>query len=143
MLVHQAWDSEGAAVDSVTITDRTVSNSLESGTCHAGVKLASDGVLSTIQANGGFSVVSGEWLLSGSASTFFVKRTIITGTLEVDPGTGFLQLNADRIYDNQKASAGFKSTTIFLEISSDVSGTPILDTATMIFLCQQGELPPP
>jgi len=139
MLVHQTWDSEGPGVASVNITDRTVSNFRPGGTAHSGVKLDLAGVLSTINAQGGFSAVSGEWLLSGSASSFFVQRTIISGTLEVDPGTGFLQLNADRIYDNQKESAGIKTTVVFFEIADDGIGTTIFDTATMTFISEQGE----
>jgi len=143
MLVHQSWASEateGAGVPSVKITNRTVFNVRISGTCHSGIKLGLDGVLSTLQADGGFSAISGEWLLTGSASSFFVQRTIISGTLEVDPGTGFLQLNADRIYDNQKATQGIKTTEIFFEIADDGVGTTILDTATMTFLSEQGDL---
>jgi len=113
MLVHQSWTTEAVASDTVNITDRTVSNVRIGGTCHSGIKLALTGLLSTINATGGFSGISGEWLVSGTASTFFVQRTLISGTLEADPGTGFLQLNADRIYDNQKASAGQKTTEVF------------------------------
>lgn len=140
MLVHQIQDSEGTVLQGVKLKDRTILGFRISGTCHAGIRLGSDGVLSKIQSDGGFSAISGEWLLSGSAATFFVKRTTISGTLEVDPGDGFLQLNSDRTYDNQKSTAGVKTTVVFFEISSDVSGVPIVDTATMTFICEQGGL---
>jgi len=140
MLLRRIHDTDGVAANNVKITDRTVLGIRISGTCHSGIRLGSDGVLSTIQGNGGFSAISGEWLVTGSASGFFVQRTIVSGTLEVDPGTGFLQLNADRTYDNQKSSAGTKTTEVFFEISSDVSGTPIVDTATMTFISEQGPL---
>lgn len=140
MLVHQTQISEGTVADSVKVTDRNVVGVREFGTCHSGIRLGSDGVLSTIQANGGFSAISGEWLISGAASGFFVQRTILSGTLESDAGTGFLQLNANRDYDNQKSSAGTKITEVFFEFSSDASGTPIVDTATMTFTSIQGGL---
>ena len=130
----------GAAADTVNITDRFVSGILTSGTCHSGIRFSSDGVLLTIQNNGGFSSVSGEWLVTGTASGFYVQRTIISGTLEVDAGTGWLQLNANRTYDNQKSSAGLKTTVVFFEVSSDMSGVPVVDTATMTFASLQGEL---
>jgi len=140
MLVHQTQTSEGTVADSVKVTNRNVTTIRDSGTCHSGIRLGSAGVLFKIQADGGFSSVSGEWLVSGTASGFFVQRTIISGTLEGDPGTGFLQLNANRDYDNQKPSAGTKTTVVFFELSSDASGVPLVDTATMTFTSIQGGL---
>lgn len=134
MLIHQNYTSEGSAPAAVHVTDRTVDNELFfGGACHSGIKLGSDGVLSTIQNNGGFSAIIGEWLLSGGAAGFFVQRTIISGTLEVDPGGGFLQLNADRTYDNQ-STTGTKITEVFFEFSSDIGGTPIVATVTHIYI---------
>lgn len=138
MLLRRIHDTDGAVADFVNITDRTISNARDSGTCHSGVRFGASGVLSKIQPNGGFSAISGEWLGSGTASGFYLQRTLISGTLEVDAGTGFLQLNTNRDYDNQKSSAGTKITEVFFEISSDVSGVPVVDTATMIFESEQG-----
>jgi len=138
MLISQYWGSLGVASDTVNIVDFELSNARDSGICHSGVKFGLNGVLSAIQPNGGFSVRQGEWLVSGTASTFFVKRTIISGTLEVDAGAGFLQLNAARIYANHQASAGSKTTVVFFELSSDMTGVPIVDTATMTFISEQG-----
>lgn len=134
MLVHQHQDSEGAVPPSVKLTSRNVFNSSDSGTVHSGIKLGLSGAASTIQFNGGFSAIIGEWLLSGASSDFFVQRTIISGTLEVDPGNGFLAMSTDRIYDNQKSSFGEKTTEVFFEISSDISGVPVIETATMTFI---------
>ncbi len=133
MLVHQIQTSEGSVSASVNLEDRTITGFGESGTIHSGIETGSDGVLSKIQANGGLSAISGEWLLSGAASGFYIQRTILSGTLEVDAGAGWLQMNTNRTYDNQKASVGNKTTEVFFEISSDVSGVPVVDTATMTF----------
>lgn len=138
MLVHQTHTSEGVVSSFVNITDRSISNVRITGTCHSGVRVGSGGVLFKIQANGGFSSISGEWLPVGTPAGFFVQRTILSGTLEVDAGAGFLQCNANRDYDNQKSSAGIKITSIFLEFSSDVSGVPIVGTATLTFTSDQG-----
>lgn len=136
-LLSESDASSGVGVAGVNIKNRQVSNLQEFIPCHSGVKLGLDGVLSTINSFGGFNSISGEWLITGSAAGFWVQRTIISGTLEVDPGGGFLQLNADRIYDNIKASQGIKDTLIFLEISSDSSGTPIVGTATFQLTSEQ------
>ena len=137
MLVHQHQTSEGSVSSSVKITDRTVRNFSLSGTVHSGIVTGSNGVLSTIQVNGGTSAVSGEWLLSGLSSDFYIQRTIISGTLEVDAGAGWLQMNSNRTYDNQKSSVGIKTTVVFFEISSDVSGTPVVDDATQTFISER------
>jgi hypothetical protein len=141
MLLRRIHDTDGSVSDFVNITDRTVDNSSPSGTVHSGVRFGSSGVLSKIQFNGGFSAISGEWLGSGAASGFFLQRTILSGTLEDDAGTGWLQLNANRDYDNQKSSSGTKITVVFFEVSSDVSGVPVVDTATMTFVSSQGQGP--
>ncbi len=138
MLVHQTQTSEGSVSGAVKVTNRTIDNESIIGTCHSGIRLASSGVLFDIQANGGFSSVSGEWLVTGTASDFYVQHTIISGTLEDEPGAGFIQLNANRDYDNQKSSEGTKTTEVFFEFSSDVSGVPIVDTATLTFISRQG-----
>ncbi len=138
MLTHQTWQSEGVGVDTVNIVSTTIDNALESGTCHSGVSLDNDGVLLHIQANGGASAIVGQWLVNGTASDFFVQRTIISGTLQVDPGAGFLQLNVNRTYDSQRSTAGIKTTVIFLEVSSDISGVPIVATADFTLICEQG-----
>ena len=138
MLVHQTQTSEGSAGNTINIKDRTVDNELIfDSPCHSGIRLGSDGVLQTFQANGGLSTKQGEWLVSGTASTFYVQRTIISGTLEVDAGAGFLQLNANRDYDNKKSTEGTKITVVFFEIADSAAGTNILDTATMTFISQQ------
>jgi len=140
MLIRHPMDTDGDGLPSVRLTDRIVDNSNPSSTCHSGVDFSSTGVLSTIQANGGFSAVMNEWLNSGAASGFYLQRTILSGTLEVDAGAGWLQLSTSRTYDNQKVSAGIKTTEVFFELSSDVSGTPLVATATMTFISEQGTL---
>jgi len=133
MLVHQTQTSEGSSSDTVVLNDRDIIRFAVSGTVQSGIQLNLSGVLFLYQANGGLSQVTGEWLVSGTASTFFVQRTIIDGTLETDPGAGFLQLNVTRDYINKKSTQGTKITNVFFEISSDVSGIPIVATATMKF----------
>jgi len=137
MILRQIQGTDGAATAAVKANDRSVFNVIVGETCHSGIRFGSDGVASLIQANGGFSAISSEWLISGSAAGFWVQRTIISGTLEVDPGAGFLQLNTTRTYDNQKASVGSKTTSLFFEFSSDSSGTPVVATATMNFTSER------
>ena len=140
MLTHMIRETEGAASPTVKLTDRTVFNSRPSGICYAGIKVDADGVLYQQQANGGWSAIGSQWLVSGTAASFYVSRTIISGTLTTDAGAGTLQLNTDRIYDIQQASAGLKSASILMDISSDVSGSPIVASATFSLRAEQGSL---
>ncbi len=140
MLVHQSHTSEGSVSAFVNITDRNISNERDSGTCHSGVRVGSGGVLFGIQADGGFSSISGEWLPVGTPANFFVASTVLSGSLEVDAGSTFVQCNSNRDYDNQNSSAGLKVTQIKLTFSTDVSGVPIVGTATYIFSSSQGTL---
>ena len=134
------YGSEGAPGDTVSISNRTVSNVRTVGTCFAGIKVDSDGALYQRQANGGYSAINGEWLVNGTPATFYVSRTIVSGTLTTDAGAGPLQLNVDREYDVQQVTPGTKTATISIDISDDVSGTPILDSAQFVFRAEQGSL---
>lgn len=126
-------------VPGVNVTNREINNFSAFSDCHSGIKLGLNGVLSTINAFGGFNAITGEWLITGSAADFYVQRTIIDGTLDQDPGTGFLQLNTDRIYELVRAVEGEATTILFLEFSSDVSGVPLVGSATYTIIATQGE----
>ncbi len=134
MLVYQNHGSQGSAGNAVKLTSRSYNSAtLFTGPCSSGLKFGLNGVLSKIQANGGFSAVSGEWLLAGVSSAFWIQRTIISGTLETDSGDGFLVMSTDRTYENLLSVPGTKVTEVFFEISSDSSGVPVVETATMTF----------
>jgi hypothetical protein len=99
---------------------------------YSGLKIDADGNLYERTPNGGWSQFA-VWLLAGTASTYYVSRTILTGTLTTDAGAGPLQLNADREYDVQ-TSKGTKDASVQFDIASDVSGTPIVASRTYTFL---------
>lgn len=130
MLAHQHQESDGSPNDNVKLTDRTVSRVNPSDPCHSGIQANSSGVLNEVQNNGGLSAVIGEWLVKGSPSGFYIQRTIVSGTLETDPGAGFLQMNTSRLYENILTIGDRKITVVFFEISSDVGGVPVIATAT-------------
>lgn len=133
MLVHQNQETEGVGSATVKVNSRTVSNTNFNDECSSGIVFGSDGVLSRIQFNGGTSAITGEWLVSGLSSNFYVERTIDSGTLQTDPGAGFLQLNATRSYENQTSQVGVKTTVVTFQVASDAGGTNIVATATMTF----------
>ena len=133
MLVHQIQDTEGIVNNAVKLNSTTLIRISVNGPTFSGIQLQLTGDLFYRQTNGGLSQIAGQWLIFGSPGTFYVQRTIISGTLETDPGPGFLQLNATRSYTNRKDTIGVKTTEVFFEISDDVSGVPVIEMASMIF----------
>ncbi len=136
MLVHQAWESEGA-VTGVNIVSTTIISFSTSGTVYSGVRFGSDGVLYRFQPNGGVSALPLQWLLSGTASDYYVSRTVGSGTLDVDAGAGPLQLNANRDYNIQNSMIGIETAEVFFEIASDVSGSPVVGEGTITFQAEK------
>lgn len=120
----------GAPTDPVTLPAIDLSNFLESGKCWSGIRFGSDGTVYRQSATGSWQA-AGTWLFSGNASDYYLSRTIDSGTLnETDAGAGPLQMNSNRDYNISRSSNGTKSTTVSFEISSDVSGTPVVASRT-------------
>ncbi len=136
MLQHIHSESEGTVGNVVTITSRTISRFRLDETCYSGIMFGGDGILYAIQNNTGTSAIIGEWLVNGTPGDFYVSRTIISDTLDTDAGAGPLQLNAGRLYRINRSMIGVKTTVITCDISDDVSGSPILDSATFTFVAE-------
>lgn len=130
---HQIHSSEGDPGDTVVLTDLTIINLTVGGTCSAGIKVDADRTLYRQQANGGWSAISGEWLMRGVSSDFYVSMSVDSGSLTLDAGAGPLQLNTDRIYNLDQVGIGSSTVTITLSISDDVSGSPVVASAQFTF----------
>lgn len=109
------------------------------GTIYSGVRFGADGSLYERQPAGGWSRF-GTWLYNGTASTYYLSRSIDAGTLTTDAGAGPLQMNSNRDYDIQLSSNGSKTTSVTFDISDDVSGSPVIDTQTWTFNIERGLL---
>jgi len=99
---------------------------------YSGLKLAADGLLYERQADGGWSSF-GAWLLNGTNSGFYVSMVVTGGSLSTDAGAGPLVLSTDRIYDVQQVGPGSETAQLDLEISTDVSGSPVVASNTYFF----------
>lgn len=131
--------SSGPAGDVAQIIPNDFVTQGFSGTVFSGVKFDADGNIYERQTAGGWSSI-GAWRLSGAASTFYVSRTIDTGSLTTDAGAGPLQMNTDRIYDIQRTSDGEDISRITFSISDDVSGSPVIANRTYMFNVIRGAL---
>ena len=81
--------------------DFTVQGGTSNPTMYSGIKIDADGGVYERQIGGGWSRVF-TWLLSGTNSAYYVNRTVVSGSLTTDAGSGSaLTLDSDRIYDIQ------------------------------------------
>jgi hypothetical protein len=106
--------------------------------CYAGVKFDADGVIYSMQSNGGWSSV-GSWLLSGVNTAFWVTSVIDSGALGTDAGRGPLAMSTDREFSVLEEVYGqTDDAQVSFEISTDVSGTPIVATGTYVIQASLG-----
>ena len=130
----------GAAANVVKIPNVDYTRYAPTGTVYSGAKFDADGNVYARTAGGAWQMV-GAWLVAGSASTFYLSRTIDSGTLTTDAGAGPLQMNTDREYDKQKSGGnGAVSCYVTFSISSDVSGSPVVASQTLYFEAERGLL---
>lgn len=127
----------GVTADPVRIIANDFYTFGQNATIYSGARFGADGNIYERQANGGWSNI-GSWLMNGTAATYYLLRTIDSGTLTTDAGAGPLQMNANLDYDIQKNGDGYKTTTVTFQISNDVSGSPIVTTRTYIFEAERG-----
>ncbi len=128
--------NRGAVGSAVNLPANNFDNFVSSGLCYSGLRVGSDGDLYERQPNGGWSRF-GTWLFTGTAGTYYISRTVVSGTLTTDAGPGPLQLNVNRDYDVQTAS-GENTATVQFDLASDPSGTPIVATAIYVFSAISG-----
>lgn len=128
-------ETEGAAGDIASLFNHTVENT-KFKICFAGFKIDADGGLYLQQAGGGYSLVQGEWLVNGSSADFWVSRSILSGSLDDDAGAGPLNCNVDREYSITQLDPGTNIAVIAVEISDDVSGSPIIASSTIFMSAQ-------
>lgn len=118
----------GAVVLSVIVAPTKTIASLESLPTNAisQVKVDADGDLYE-RFSGSFASYE-TWLDSGNNTQVWVERTIISGTLVVDAGTGRLACTTDRIFGISRVTVGTDTTVIDLDFYDASSGGSLLDT---------------
>jgi hypothetical protein len=111
----------------VKLTGATIENTRQSGTCHAGVRLGSDGKVYYQTANGGYSsfiAPPDEWLRRGADYEF--RATLNSGgPLDVGNTGTWENDTADRSYSVQQVGGGSKTANVTIEITDDSAASPI------------------
>lgn len=116
-----------------------VSKLVGASAAYAGAIFATDGWVYALQYNGNSTKV-GRWLNSGENTSFWISRTIDSGTLtNLDAGAGPLALTTSREYSQlETVYANIDTATVSFSISTDVSGTPVVATGTYVISAELG-----
>lgn len=96
--------------------------------CYAGVRVHLDGNLYQSSPTNSYTNDYEIWLDDGSNSEVWVERTIISGTLTSDAGTGRLACSTSRTWYISRGFVGTKNTSIDLKFYDAASGGNLLDT---------------
>lgn len=114
----------------VKLTDQVISNTRPDPlTCNANYRLNLSGAAERSNAAGTYSTISGEWLLTGSASDYDCRFTPTSGTLTSGP-TGWNNLATSREFKVTQTVVGDKTCIGTIEIR-DASTLVVLATATI------------
>ena len=121
----------GPAVDTSVITDLE-NFRVFSSPCYARVKCDNDGDWYESNNAGSYSAAEGTWLTSGLNSEVWIERTIDSGTLTTDAGSGRLACSVDRVFDVQRSTFGAKTCTLTFEFWDAASGGNSLGTKQIV-----------
>jgi len=132
-----------AAVSGPSVTvapTKSIPNQRTVGTCHANVKVSSDGDLYDSDNTGSYGASYETWLDSGLNSEVWIQRVVISGSLSTDAGSGVLACTSDRVFGVSRATEGTKVCVIDTNFYSDSGGTILLDTQRVTLTAEQGLL---
>jgi hypothetical protein len=115
----------------VALSDATIHNSLVEATCHAGIRLTSDGFLEYKTAGGGWTragVPLGQWRRRGLAE-WWVRFTENSGTLDTGTADTWQALSTTREASIEQISEGVNAANVTAEISSTSDGSNVQASA--------------
>jgi hypothetical protein len=103
---------------------------------YSGIRFGSDGKIYRSTEQGNWQATGASWLITGAASSYYLVRTVTSGSaLGTDGGT-LQQMNANRDYQIS-SSLERKTTDIEFSISDDSLGSNILVTRTYQLDCER------
>lgn len=111
-------------------------------TIYSGVKFNANGDIEERQATGGGWSKFGSWLVGGTNTTFWLRRSIGSGSLTTDAGgsVGDLrQMDTTRIYDVQKNNNGTKICVVTFSIVN-AADNAVFATRSYTFEANRGLL---
>ena len=101
-------------------------------TCFSGIRFDIDGDEWGATETGAWTNNRGQWLDGGLSSEVWIERSVTGASLNwQDPGSGRFQMTADRLYGNQRTSAGVSTSTVTFTAWDAASGGSQLDQVTV------------
>lgn len=129
--------SSGIAGEFVDITFLNDASILDTGVAtNASINFQSDGDVGQVTGGGGGSDI-GVWITPQTGTPFtryWIQRTLNSGSLDEDPGTGWLRLDTTR----QWSTGATLTANLDFDIATDASGTNIISSATNVTLDATG-----
>jgi hypothetical protein len=130
-----------AAAPVVTTSSANCWRSTDAGVAYANLAFNSDGdeyMNPTFPATSPATTVSrGTWLTSGSAADVWVERTIDSGSLSTDPGTGRHNLATTRTFGVYAGLGGFVTAYVTFKFYDAATGGNLLHTSASIMIRAQ------
>ena len=103
-----------------------LSNQGTNTTVYSGIRWDSDGDIYKLSTSGAWNSAA-TWLLSGAASSYYLFRTVDSGTLDVDDGDGNQLNTGDLDYSIANSVAWFtKTAQVTFSIADDTAGSNVL-----------------
>ena len=112
----------------VNITDQ----SSDTAVISPSVALASYALNNTGSASLSGTPIAGQWLVSGAASDYDVRATVVSGAVNgsSDPTGTWLNLGTSRTWQRRQTALGFSSVSLLVEIRR-VSDLVVVDSANI------------
>ena len=111
-------------------------------TIYSGVQFNANGDIEERQATGGGWSKFGSWLVSGTNTTFYLRRAIDSGSLTTDAGGSIgdlRQMDTTRVYDVQKSNNGTKICVVTFSIVN-AADNAVFATRSYTFEANRGLL---
>ncbi len=143
--VGGAWQTVFMNLSVVVAPTKTIGKTSEEPTdAYAGCKVDNDGDLYESETTSStYNWVSYEtWLDGGAPSMVWVQRVIVSGTFDLDAGSGRLACTTDRIFRVQVTGTGTKQCVFDLHFYDAASGGNHLDTQRVTLTAHVDEFTP-
>lgn len=132
--------SSGGAISGADLVITSVSN-IFAGTCYSAISFGTDGVLRTNQGAGGSSttaVEAGNWLLVGSATSYYIEYELTADTFDLDDCGGEntrVQMGGTLLRFNiAKSATGTRQTDAIFKIYNHPSAGDLIVSGTISFI---------
>lgn len=117
-------------LETVSLNTSDVNKIRINNTCTAGVRYRSSDDEDGSTNAGNYTESRGNWLDSGSETNVWFERTVNTGAIQTDPGSGRLQMSITRTIACVRTTQGVNTANVTITMWDASSGGAKLDEVT-------------